>query len=126
MNKKMFNVNNKRHSVNYTNFNKPTAHLRSDYHIKDHENNKYYKLDDFDNPNGWAMQDIDMFSGMGFNIQGDTHMELNVPGENDSYRYTVAMHKDLGPELKINERKHYFKSLEHMMKKIDELGKLDI
>jgi hypothetical protein len=72
------------------------------------------------------MKDLDMLEGMGFQIEGDTHMGLSIPGDMDMNKYTVTKHKKLGYELKVNERKHYFKSFDNMMNKIDEFGKLDV
>ena len=100
--------------------------IRKDYHTSELQNENYYKLDDFDNPNSWEMKHLDMLEGMGFQIEGDSHMGLTIPGDMDMNRYSIAKHKKLGYELKINDRKHYFKSFDNMMDKIDECGKLDV
>ena len=67
-----------------------------------------------------------MLEGMGFQFEGDCRMGLNVTSDLDMNKYEIAKHKKLGFELKINDRKHYFKSFDHMMEKIDHFGKLDL
>lgn len=127
MQSKQFNLNTKRHSVvgNYSKYNYQT-NVRKDYHSADYQNENYYKLDEFDNPNAWNLKELDMLEGMGFQMEGDNCMGLSIPGDMDMNKYNISKHKKLGFELKINDRKHYFKDFDHMMKKIDEFGKLDI
>jgi hypothetical protein len=126
-NRKIFNISGKKHSAS-TPMNNAfhTAKVRGNYHLTPSSDTNYHKLDDFDNPNSWKIQEIDMLEGMGFSIEGNTHMGLDLPGIDDTVKYTVALHKELGHELKINERKYYFKNFNHMMKKIDEFGKLEL
>jgi hypothetical protein len=100
--------------------------VRRDYHQPEVNNTDYHILDDFDNNESWKMREIDMLEGMGFKIEGDSHMGLTVPGDLENNKYTVSKHKKYGPELKINDRKHYFRTFDHMMEKIDEFGTLDI
>lgn len=122
----MTNNISKRHSVaSASHLSKPT-HVRKDYHTSEFDSENYHKLDDFDNPNAWDLKHLDMLEGMGFQMEGDSHMGLSIPGDMDMNKYSVAKHKKLGYELKVNERKHYFKTFDHMIKKIDEFGKLDI
>jgi hypothetical protein len=126
-NRKILNVSGKKHSAAtplHNSFHQAKA--RNNYHLNPSDDSNYHKLDDFDNPNSWSMKELDMLEGMGFQIEGDCHMGLNLPGIDDSVAYTVAKHKKLGHELKINERKFYFKTFDHMLNKIDEFGKLEI
>lgn len=124
---KKIEINTKRNTAGATQnmFASPT-NIRKDYHMSDTDNKLYYKIDDFDNPNSWELKELDMLEGMGFQIEGDSCMGLSIPGDMDMNKYTVSKHKKLGFELKINERKHYFKTFDHMLKKIDEFGKLEI
>lgn len=127
MQSNQFTISSKRHSVgsNHNSYKQP-MNIRKDYHSSEFQNDNYHKLDDFDNPNSWEMKDLDMLEGMGFQIEGDSHMGLSIPGDLDMNKYSVSKHKKLGYELKVNDRKHYFKTFDNMMKKIDEFGKLDI
>jgi hypothetical protein len=127
MKSKQFNITSKRHSAgsNHNSYKQP-MNIRKDYHTSEFQNENYYKLDNFDNPNAWDMKELDMLEGMGFQIEGDSHMGLCIPGDMDMNKYSIAKHKKLNYELKINDRKHYFKSFDNMMDKIDEFGKLDV
>ena len=119
--------NNKLHSISGNNgmFFRP-SNLRRDYHESANKSNNYHLIDDFDNPNSWIMKEIDMLEGMGFTFEGDTHMSLSIPGDLDANNYSVGKHKNLGFELKINDRKHYFRNFDAMMERIDEFGKLEV
>ena len=126
---KQFNIgDNKRFIVPSSpmSLNKHEFNVRKDYHMSVPDHDTYHKLDDFDNPNSWNLQELDMMEGMGFQIEGDCRMGLAIPGDMEMNKYEVAKHKKLGYELRINERKHYFKSFDKMMDKIDEFGKLDV
>lgn len=127
MQPKQFSISTKLHSA-YSNSNrsKPQLNVRRDYHSSTIQREMYHVLDDFDNPNAWEMKHLDMLEGMGFQIEGDSHMGLSVTGDMDMNRYSISKHKKLGYELKINERKHYFKTFDKMIDKIDEFGTLDI
>jgi hypothetical protein len=102
--------------------------IRSDYHqdggLQNHT--EYYRLDDFDNKNAMRLKELEMLDGMGFHMEGNTHMGLTTQQDLDSNTYMVSKHKKLGYELKINERKHYFRTFDEMLAKIDEFGKLEI
>ena len=102
--------------------------VRSDYHQGSYYNNfdEYYKLDDFDNRHAMKLKELEMLDGMGFHMEGNTHMGLTTQQDLDSHTYTISKHKKLGYELKINERKHYFRTFDEMLTKIDEFGKLEI
>lgn len=127
MQSKQFTFNSKRHSAGSShNSYKQPMNIRKDYHTPEFQNENYYKLDDFDNPNSWDMKDLDMLEGMQFQIEGDSHMGLSIPGDMDMNKYSIAKHKKLGYELKINERKHYFRTFDNMIEKIDEFGTLDL
>lgn len=121
-----FSPNQKLHSVGGGNPFFKSSNLRKDYNSFSVKSENYHRIDDFDNPNSWVMKEIDMLEGMGFTFEGDTHMSLSIPGDMDNCRYSVGKHKNLGFELKINERKHYFKNFDEMMKRIDEFGKLEV
>jgi hypothetical protein len=82
----------------------------------------YYMLDDFDNPNAWSIHELDMLEGMGFAVEGDTHMSLKTSSDYDSTQYTISKHKKQGHCLDINGRKHFFKTFKAMLEKIDDLG----
>ena len=86
----------------------------------------HHQLDDFDNPAAWKIKELDMLEGMGFVVEGDCGMGLTVPDDLDMNQYHIAKHRELGYELKINERKHYFRTFDEMMRKIDEFGKLEV
>jgi hypothetical protein len=125
MNKKIISVNTKKHSVPLT-YLPPSNNISKMNHFANNQDDNYFQLDDFDNVNGWEMKELDMLEGMGFQIEGNTHMGLSIPGIEETINYTIAKHKTLGHEMKVNDRKYYFKTFDHMLEKIDEFGKLDI
>ena len=122
-----FSAYNKRHSVG-SNRRGDVTTLRKDYHGSKIDSDNYHDIDfiNLPHPESWNMKELDMLEGLGFQIGGGTHMELCVPGDLEMNKYSVAKHKKLGYELKINERKHYFRTFDKMMTKIDEFGKLDL
>ena len=124
---KKIEINTSRHmsGAKRNMFANPT-NIRKDYHMASSDNRLYHRIDDFDNPNSWDLKELDMMEGMGFQIEGDCRMSLAIPGDMEMNKYEVAKHKKLGYELRINERKHYFKTFDKMMEKIDEFGKLDV
>jgi len=52
------------------------THLKS-FITKENEE-KEYKINDIDHPNGWDWKEIDMLYGMGFEPEGDARMILKV------------------------------------------------
>lgn len=103
-----------------------TTHVRKDYHTSNFCKNNYYELDDFDNPNAWEIKEIDMLDGMGFKLEGNSRLGLTIPDDVDMNKYEIAKHKELGYELLVNQRKHYFKTFDAMLDHIDKFGKLDL
>lgn len=103
-----------------------TTHVRKDYHQNTMDRELYFELESFDDKSAWQLKELDMLEGMGFKVEGDRQMGLNIPGDVEMNKYSIAKHKKLGYELKINERKHFFKTFQEMLNRIDEFGTLDI
>jgi hypothetical protein len=55
------------------------THLKS-FITKENEE-KEYKINDIDHPNGWDWKEIDMLYGMGFEPEGDARMILKVKNQ---------------------------------------------
>lgn len=94
-------------------------------HADRRRDSEFYEFEDFDNKSSWILDEIDMLVGMGFVIEGNTHMSLDIPGDLDVARYAVCKDKKKGYCLTMNDRNHYFKTFENMMTKIDELGSIE-
>ena len=100
------------------------THLKS-FITKENEE-KEYKINDIDHPNGWDWKEIDMLYGMGFEPEGDARMVLKVRNRNHMDDYTFKVYKtDDDYVLLINDRKHLFKTFNDMLTKIDELGSVE-
>ena len=100
------------------------THLKS--FLKKESEEKEYKLDDFDHPNGWDWKEIDMLSGMGFEPEGDARMILKVKNQSHMDDITYKIYKtDDDYILLINDTKHLFKTFNDMLSKIDELGSVE-
>ena len=100
------------------------THLKS-FITKENEE-KEYKINDIDHPNGWDWKEIDMLYGMGFEPECDARMVLKVRNKNHMDDYTFKVYKtDDDYVLLINDRKHLFKTFNDMLTKIDELGAVE-
>ena len=101
------------------------THLKS--FITKESEEKEYKLDDMDHPNGWEWKGIEMLLGMGFEPEGDARMVLKVKNKSYMDDYTFKVYKtDDDYVLLINDTKHLFKTFNDMLNKIDELGSIEI
>ena len=101
------------------------THLKS--FITKESEEKEYKLDDMDHPNGWEWKEIEMLLGMGFEPEGDARMVLKVKNKSYMDDYTFKVYKtDDDYVLLINDTKHLFKTFNDMLNKIDELGSTEI
>ena len=101
------------------------THLKS--FITKESEEKEYKLDDIDHPNGWEWKEIEMLLGMGFEPEGDARMVLKVKNKSYMDDYTFKVYKtDDDYVLLINDTKHLFKTFNDMLNKIDELGSTEI
>ena len=101
------------------------THLKS--FITKESEEKEYKLDDMDHPNGWEWKEIEMLLGMGFEPEGDARMVLKVKNKSYMDDYTFKVYKtDDDYVLLIDDTKHVFKTFNDMLNKIDELGSIEI
>lgn len=91
---------------------------------KNYNNSEYYDLENFSHKNGWKLSDTELLMDMGFDPDGSFAMVLLTPtnNEDDVTKYVILNHKKKGFELRINDRKHYFKSFSDMMRHIDDYG----
>ncbi len=94
--------------------------------IKQEEKADLYKLDNFDNPNSWSISELEMLHGMGFKVEASTHLSLDVDNINENNtKYSIYKSRSLGYCLEINDRKHFFKTFDQMLEKIDSFGTMD-
>jgi hypothetical protein len=86
------------------------------------EEEKMYKLEDIDNPNGWNFIEIDLLGEMNFRIDDEYRMfsEIEVPSLDmiNEKRKTYVYKTDEGYVLESN-RKYVFESFDAMIKFID-------
>lgn len=86
------------------------------------EEEKMYKLEDIDNPNGWNFTEIDLLGEMNFRIDDEYRMfsEIEVPSLDmiNEKRKTYVYKTDEGYVLEAN-RRYVFESFDSMIKFID-------
>jgi len=88
------------------------------------EEEKMYKLEDIDNPNGWNFTEIDLLGEMDFRIDDEYRMfsEVEVPSLDmvNEKRKTFVYKTDEGYVLESN-RKYVFESFSSMLEFIDSI-----
>ena len=88
------------------------------------EEEKMYKLEDIDNPNGWSFMEIDLLGEMDFRIDDEYRMfsEVEVPSLDmvNEKRKTFVYKTDEGYVLEAN-RKYVFESFNSMLEFIDSI-----
>ena len=88
------------------------------------EEEKMYKLEDIDNPNGWNFTEIDLLGEMEFRIDDEYRMfsEIEVPSLDmvNEKRKTFVYKTDEGYVLEAN-RKYVFESFSSMLEFIDSI-----
>ena len=88
------------------------------------EEEKMYKLEDIDNPNGWNFTEIDLLGEMEFRIDDEYRMfsEIEVPSLDmvNEKRKTFVYKTDEGYVLEAN-RKYVFESFNSMLEFIDSI-----
>ncbi len=88
------------------------------------EEEKMFKLEDIDNPNGWDFTEIDILGEMNFRIDDEYRMfsEIEVPSLDmvNEKRKTFVYKTDEGYVIEAN-RRYVFESFDKMLEFIDSI-----
>jgi len=103
-------------------------HIAKSFHVennlKDNSSNKY-RIDNFDEKNGWAFNEIEHLSEMGFSLEDDYTFTINIDkfdfssDDNDVDTIKIEIYKNDDGYVLSSNRKYVFNKFDEMINFIE-------